>query len=405
MASNQVVLTYSATSNSPAEVIQAHHDQDGPVPGDEKPLPEATALVTFLVAPINPQDVMAIAGRYPVKPEYRHLDNPIPGNDGVARVEATNPPPPTTTTNHNPLPQPGDLVIPQRHGLGTWRRHAILPLSALTRLPLPNMNPLTTPTPTATSTPSAMIPHITIDPIAASMLRTVFLPAYLLTEDMRALRPGDWVVQNAAGSTVAQVVAQFVRRKGARVVAVVRERERERDGGCGGGGMADVDVVLTEREVREGGVGASGELKAAAERGRVVLGLDAVFGAAGEALAGLLSRGATYVNYGSLGGVDGVVRVSQKMVFWNEVRFRNFRLSEQLGKRSVMEQEDLLGWLADLIARGELRAPVVERIPVPMDGSFVEAFQEKVKGVLAAAAEKKIGHRKHVLDFAGAGEV
>ncbi|KAL2152602.1 hypothetical protein VTH82DRAFT_5786 [Thermothelomyces myriococcoides] len=363
MASNQLVLVFSETSNNPADVVQVHHDDGHDVTAEAKSLPPGTALVTFLSSPINPQDLMAIAGRYPVKPAYRHQDKPIPGNDGVARVEAVGPVAAADSNSTAITIQPGDLVIPRRHGLGTWRRRAVLPVDALARLPLDYQAG----------------PTAGIDPIAAGMLRTVFVPAYLIVEDMRGLRPGDWIIQNAAGSTIAQLVTHGQQ-----------------------GELPDVgpaDVVLTESELAARGASAHPALEAAAAQGRVVLALDAVFGQSGEALAGVLSKGGTFVNYGSLGGPDGVLRLTQKLIFWNEIKFRNFRLTEQLGQRSATEQEALLGWLAQLIARGELRAPAVEKIPVPVDGLSVPAFQEKVKQALTAAAAKQLGHRKHVFVF------
>ncbi|KAH6614361.1 hypothetical protein B0J18DRAFT_388998 [Chaetomium sp. MPI-SDFR-AT-0129] len=327
---------------------------------------------------------MAIAGRYPVKPAHLHLGKPIPGNDGVARVEAIGPAGTNKSSPGTTAIQPGDLVIPRRHGLGTWRRKAVLPIDGLTRLPLNKSGPSS------------------IDPVAASMLRTVFLPAYLLAEDTRSLRPGDWVVQNAGASTIAQLVAQFIRRKGAHVVSVVRDRPDPVDQTLPDAGP--VDVVLTEGQVAAFGVGAHPALEAAATQGRVVLALDAVFGESGERLAGLLSKGATFVNYGSLGGADGVLRLSQKLIFWNEIKFRNFRLTEQLGKRSEREQVTLLSWFAGLIASGELRAPAVDKIPVPLDAPSVDGFQQKVREVLTAAARKEIGYRKSVFDFVESSE-
>src|SRR5690606_18494667 len=241
------------------------------------------------------------------------------GNDGVARVEAVGPVAAADSNSTAITIQPGDLVIPRRHGLGTWRRRPVLPVDALARLPLDYQAG----------------PTAGIDPIAAGMLRTVFVPAYLIVEDMRGLRPGDWIIQNAAGSTIAQLVTQFARRKGAHVVSVVRDRP-----GPSGqqGELPDVgpaDVVLTESELAARGASAHPALEAAAAQGRVVLALDAVFGQSGEALAGVLSKGGTFVNYGSLGGPDGVLRLTQKLIFWNEIKFRNFRLTEQLGQRSA----------------------------------------------------------------------
>ncbi|OAA54528.1 Alcohol dehydrogenase superfamily, zinc-type [Niveomyces insectorum RCEF 264] len=403
--SNNLTLTFSDTSNDPAKVIRFHHGH-----GDEVPqgalVDPGMVLVTFLAAPINPQDLLAIAGRYPVKAQYRHAGEPIPGNDGVARVEAVGADAPHAPPSTSIL-QPGDLVIPRRHGLGTWRQRAVLPVDALQRLPLsPNSAPSRGPAPAPGW-----------DPVAASMLRTVFTPAYLLVEDMRALRPGDWVVQNAGRSAIAQLVTQFVRRKGASVVSVVRDTDLSAQAASTDFETqaqaqhaplpTNADIVVPESRVIARGTAAHPALAAAAAQGRVVLALDAVFGRAGEQLAALLSKGATYVNYGSLGGATGAghpeaeLRVSQKLLFWSEVQLRNFRLSEQLGLRSRDEQETMLAWFADLVACGELKAPKMERIAVPGDAEADQVqFEQRVREVLTAGAERKQrGLQKHVFVF------
>ncbi|KAH7028572.1 hypothetical protein B0J12DRAFT_721878 [Macrophomina phaseolina] len=355
------VLTFSELSPDASRVVHVHAS-----PTSDDDLPADAVLVRFLAFPINPQDLMAIAGRYPVKPIHRHAPSgqPIPGNDGVAMVERVG----TSVTSL----RPGDRVIPKRHGLGTWRKHAVLCAATDLLRVLP-----------------------TVDPVAASLLKMGAAPAYLMLEDLRPLRPGDWVVMNAGRGVIPQFVAQFARLRGGRSVSVVRGGGRDgfdavaeklRESGT-------ADVVVSEEALEERGADAHPELAAAVAQNRIVLALDAVFGRSGERLAGLLAPDGTFVNYGSLGGADGVLRVSQETLFWKQIRFRNFRLSHQLGLRSVEAQESLLTWFGDLFVQGRLRTPDVERVAWSEDS---EVLERRVKDALTVAVERAVGAKKQV---------
>ncbi|KAF4344407.1 2 4-dienoyl reductase precursor [Fusarium beomiforme] len=328
-------------------------------------------LVSFLFSPINPQDLLVLAGRYPVKPLHTLDNEPILGYDGVARVEAVGP--------NTSLPiRPGDLVVPRRHGLGTWRSQAILSVADVIRL------------------------SPTEDLIGASLLRMAFLPAYLLVEDMRTLKPGDWIIQNAGSGAIARLVAQFARLKGVHTASVVRNRDPSAFEALKTNLQSQgVDVVITEDDLATKGTEASAELANAASQGRVVLAIDAVFGESGERLANALSHGGTYVNYGSLGGAGGILGLTQRMLFWSEIQFRNFRLSEQLKGRSAAQQESLLLWFQDLIARGLLHAPPVETVRVPGDSSGRSDFERRIQEAITADPADKVGRVKHVLQFGG----
>lgn len=348
------ILTFSEPSPDAARVISINTASTLP------DLAPTAVQVRFLAFPINPQDLMAIAGRYPVAPAYHHGTHPIPGNDGVARVELVGA---AVTTLHA-----GDLVIPKRHGLGTWRSHAQLPASALLRIPC------------------------SVDPAGAALLKMGVAPAHLLLEDMRALRPGDWVVLNGGGGVIAQMVVQFARLRGCRAASVIRARE---DFEVVAAGLRErgADVVVAEEELERCGPKAHPLLEEAVEKKRVVLALDAVFGRAGERLAALLAPGGTFVNYGSLGGADGVLRVSQELLFWKQIKFRNFRLSQQLALRSDDEQERLLTWFADLLVQGQLKTAVVERVQWSSDAA---ELSESVKRSLEIAVQRPIGAKKQV---------
>jgi NADPH:quinone reductase-like Zn-dependent oxidoreductase len=64
-----------------------------------------------------------------------------------------------------------------------------------------------------------------IDPQQAAMLSINPVAAALLLEEFVSLRPGDWIVQNAANSGVGRAVIAFAKQKGVRTINIVRRSE------------------------------------------------------------------------------------------------------------------------------------------------------------------------------------
>lgn len=352
-------LTFSSESADAANTIQLQpieHDSE------KTQLDPGHVAVQFLAFPVNPQDLMAIAGRYPVKPAYSHADGSrIAGNDGVARVERTGP-------GVDNL-KAGDYVLPRRHGLGTWREEAILPADLLLRIPNDS------------------------DIVAASLLKMGFAPGYFLIEDIVSIRPGDWIVVNAALGVIPQTAVQFARLRGAHAIAVIRERE-DLDTAKQQLKNNGAEIVVTEEELASRGAEANAALAEVVKRQRIVLALDAVFGKSAERLARLLAPSGTFVNYGSLGGAEGVLPLTQDLLFWKQLKFRNFRLSQQLATRSDAQSEDLLAWFVELLAQGHLKTPSVEKVAWGTDGDV--SLEQVVHRTLSKATGKILGTRKQI---------
>ena len=166
------------------------------------PLQPGLVKVRFHAAPISPLDIAVIEGGYPVKPAHSVAGLPIPGYDGVAEViEVYDTDPQTDNKAAGDVPLAvGDVVIPSRHGLGTWRTHAVLERAWVDRIERP------------------------LDLRFAAVLKGAAMPAFFLLEDVVKLQPGDWLVQNAGTSAIAQYVVQLARLRGVRSISVVRDR-------------------------------------------------------------------------------------------------------------------------------------------------------------------------------------
>ncbi|KAI1075119.1 hypothetical protein F5B20DRAFT_395468 [Whalleya microplaca] len=312
-------------------------------------------LVRWLAAPISRVDVLSLAGQYPAKPQHTlalALDDeegekrlPIPGFDGCGVVQAS----------RSPLLAPGDLVLPQVLGLGTWRTHAVLPATNLAPLP----------------------PRIRA--VDAALLRSGALVAWLLLELEEApLRPGDYVMMSAGTSCVAQFLVQLARRRGLHAVLVVRGREpaplaEVKEKLLGLGAMA----VLTEEELvlEKGAQNPRQDLV-----GKVVLALDCVFGAVGQRMVEWLAPGGRFVLVGMLAGTDAGIEVRTEHLFYKQLSFVPFRSSEVLKRMGDEKTRQLMDKIAGLLTDGTLKAPEVH----------VVHWKQRGKGELEAALQQAV---------------
>jgi trans-2-enoyl-CoA reductase len=171
------------------------------------PLPAADeALVLVAAAPINPADLNAIEGKYPIRPDLPAT----PGMEGAGVVVKIG----SAVKN---LPIGTQVILP--HNLGTWREACVV--SAEKLVAVPNE----------------------IEPEQAAMLKINPLTAWRMLHDFVALQPGDWMIQNAANSAAGRAAIVICRELGFRTVNVVRRPELIDELRAEGG-----DVVLLDHE-------------------------------------------------------------------------------------------------------------------------------------------------------------
>lgn len=325
-------------------------------------------LVRFLAAPVNRVDLMLLAGRYPIKPKYTApspdgVSHPIPGFDGCAIVQSS----------ITPILQPGDLVLPRDLGLGTWRTHATLPTSALIKLPAG------------------------IDPIDAALIRSGALIARLLLDEVTPLRVGDWVIASAGTSGVSQFLVQLARKRGVRVVLVVRDREEVVLAVVKAELRAlGADAVLSESELeselvaRSSGAPSAGLLP----KEPIGLALDSVFGRVGQLLASALAPGGKFVLVGLLAGPSATVTVTTDHLFTRQLSFLPFRGSEHLKRMGSERAEQLIYETANMFVDGTLKRPTVNVVDWTTAGEG--EVEEALKSAVQLASGKEVGHIKTV---------
>lgn len=294
---------------NPADVLHTVElPQDIPGPGE--------ALVTVEATPIHPSDLLTVSGRYGLKPALPA----IPGQEGVGRVTAIG----DGVTGLNT----GDLVLLPL-GAGTWRSH--LKLAADQLVPLPQQG----------------------DPVQYSLMSINPLTASLLLSEIVALQPGDWVIQNAANSSVGHYLVALAKQRGIKTLNLVRR---------GGGVDRHIRELGGTEVIVDKGQDLRKDVKAITGGDPVRLGIDAVGGDATATLATCLSPGATLVNYGALSGA--ACQIQAGSLIFHDIRVQGFWLVNWLRDTAKTEVRERLMQLAPEVANGRLHAEIGGSYPL-----------------------------------------
>jgi NADPH:quinone reductase-like Zn-dependent oxidoreductase len=159
-----------------AEIAEPDHPKSGQI------------LIRVEYAPINDSDLLLASGLYALRPKLPS----VVGNEGAGKVLAVG--------GGVQNVKIGDrVVIP--YGVFSWAEKVL----ALAK--------------------EAIVLPAEIDPQQAAMLSINPPAAALLLEEFVSLKPGDWIVQNAANSGVGRAVIVFAKHKGLRTINIVRRSE------------------------------------------------------------------------------------------------------------------------------------------------------------------------------------
>ena len=266
-----------------------------------------------LAFPVNPADMWFCRGSYRLKP-------PLPATPGAECVGLV-----TAVGSAVTHVKKGDLVINLQRENWAQRRK----VKGDDAIPLP----------------------AGIDLKQAAMVRINPPTAQLILSDFVDLEPGDWVIQNVANSAVGRLLIVLARQRGLRTVNVVRRADL-----AGELKALGADIVVTDgsdlaRQVGE----ATGEA-------RIMLGVEAIGGAATGRLADCIATDGTLVHYGSMSGEDP--KVSRSNFIYRGVRLTGFMLGRFLARRSAEQVRAIYADLGGQVMSGKLFAPVDTVYPI-----------------------------------------
>ncbi len=291
----------------PDQVIECIEAPDPPAPSADE---VALEVVAF---PINPADTLMIEGRYAVRP-------PLPsrlGAECLARVTAAG-------KDVRDLAV-GDLVIPLDRD--NWVQRKVVKAAQAIKVPSG------------------------VDPLQLAMLKVNPPTAYLMMTKYVALKPGEWLLQDAANSGVGHCLIQLGKAEGCKTVNIVR-----REGLAGDLIALGADVVLTD------GPDLAKRIADATEGAPIRLAIDAVGGTQIVRFGDALADEATIVNYGLLSGENP--QLTGLQCVFKRLKLTGFWLSPMLQAMSRQEIVALYGKLAARIADGSLRVPVQATFPI-----------------------------------------
>ncbi len=271
------------------------------------PLDPGQVRIDVMRSPINPSDLLQIAGQYGVKPPLPAT----PGNEGIGRIV-------DMAEDVQGLKIDQIVMIPA--GIGVWQQQIDAPALGLIPLPEADLDQLS---------------MITINPPTA----------YLLLDDFVDLQAGDWIIQSAANSAVGGYVIQLAKERGIRTINIVR-----REDAIAPLQQLGADVVVLD------GPNMEADIRAAVGDGKIRLGIDAVSGALFARMADLLSNGGTMVSYGALSGE--AAQVSPQATIFRDIQVRGFWLARWFGVADQARKIDVFSNLITRIATGAITAPV-----------------------------------------------
>ncbi|MFT5583491.1 MAG: trans-2-enoyl-CoA reductase [Cognaticolwellia sp.] len=288
---------------APAQALQLQPQiRPHPAPGE--------LLVRVLASPIDPADVLVVAGHYPVLPQF----GTIPGLEGVGRVEAVG-----EGVDDAWL---GSLtLLPMRSS--PWATWACVPRS--TSLQLPDL-----------------------DPIQACMLR-LNPPSALDLID--GLAPGSWLIQSPGAGAVGQCIIQLARTRGLHTVSLIRrESRRERLESLGADAVFHQDTKGLRRQVR-----------ALIDGAPLTRAIDGSGGPVVDRMASCLDPGGEVLCYGSASRQPAQLSVRNSV--FNDISMRGYWLYRENAKRPHAESARLLA-LAEEMQAGRLDLQVAGVFPL-----------------------------------------
>lgn len=287
---------------NPADVLRVE-EVEQPEPGANQ------VLVKLRARSINPSDLLTVRGLYGALPRLPAT----PGLEGMGEVAAVG----DGVKNI----RPGQRVIPL--GVqGTWQDYILAPSAQL--IPVPD------------SISDQTAAQFVVNP----------LTAWIMTIEELSLKPGEWLLQTAAGSTLGRVVLQIARLRGFKTINVVRRREQVEELKTLG---ADECICTGDEDIVE-------RVKEITGKTELTKAIDAVGGQTGADVMRALGRNGVLLVYGLL-SMEPMPIDGGRMIF-TTTTIRGFWLTEWLRSAAPERQQAVTSEMLRAMATSEIVPPV-----------------------------------------------
>ena len=317
------VAVYQAHGN-PAEVLRVV-EQPWPVPAPDE------VVVRMSAAPLNPADINAIEGKYPMRPQLPAT----PGMEGAGVVEELG-------SSARGVSVGDQVILP--HNFGTWREACAVKAEQL------------------------IVAPSDIAPVQAAMLKVNPITAWRMLHDFVPLARGDWFIQNAANSAAGRAAIQIAHELGYRSVNVVRRPELMAELEAEGADVVLVEGESLRAEVAERTAGAP-----------IRLALNAVGGASALQLAKTLAPDGTMVTYGAMSLQP--VKIPNGLLIFKNLKFTGFWVNKWYEAATPAQRAETFSPLFAMSQRGLLKTKVEQSYALrDAHAAVAHAMQNKRSG-------------------------
>lgn len=269
-------------------------------------------LVKVEACPINPSDLLRLRGLYGDSEGY--LGRTGAGSQGVGRIAEVGP-----GVTHLNI---GDLVPLHIYFAKSpvWREYIEHTANGLNSIPEGDLLQLSM---TPGNPPSA----------------------WLILNNYMTLNSGDWIIQNAANSTVGCYINQLAALRGINVINVVRSESSLNAIKSKNVSNAFLDNSNLPKNILKVTGGA-----------RPKLAIDAVAGDSSGVLMNCLEDKGLIINYGMLSGSP--ITFDAKNTIFRDIQMKGFWLQRWWGETDIKRINELTQLVAKMISEGSLSVPV-----------------------------------------------
>ena len=271
--------------------------------------PEPDEIIVDIAAfPINPADLLTIEGKYAAKPPLPYT----PGAEAVGHVSDVG----SAVENF----RIGDLVMLLSRE--NWTQKRKVKAAELLKIDTESENLF-----------------------QLAMLKVNPATAALMLRNYVELKPGDWIIQDAANSGVGHCVIRLAAKSGVKTINVVRRENL----------IAPLQGIGADA-VLIGADNLAGQVNQITGGDGVRLAIDAVAGQTSLELASCLADGGVMINYGMLSGEPCMVMPD--WIVFRHLTLTGFWLATQLRDMPREQIESLYKELINDISQGVLDVPI-----------------------------------------------
>ena len=300
----------------------------------DRPIPEpgrGQVRVKMIASPINPSDLMLTRGRYMVKPEV----GTSLGYEGVGIVEKAGP-------GLLGKYMTGKRVAVLNAAGGNWSEYAVLPANRV--VPVPK------------DLPDEQVASFFVNP--ATVL--------CMVREVLGVRRGDWILNNAAGSSLGKMIIKLGKRDGFKTLNVVRRESL----------IPELKALGADEVLVEGNGSLSESVARIVGQGGLKYAIDPVAGQSGTDVFESLSHEGHMLVYGTLSGQP--LTISPRPLIAGK-RLEGFYLGHYMQKRPLWKNLLLFKEIARLIREGVLDTPPGPRFTLDQIAQAVVAAEQPGK--------------------------